>query len=355
MRSNDAYMIIDLQYGSTGKGLMAGYMAETYEPDVVMHAWGPNAGHTYINRDGRKFIHCMLHNGIVSPKFKYGLIGPGACVSLPILVKEMENSIDLLMGKEILIHPHAAIVQDRHIIAEGGNMVGIGSTRKGTGAALIEKILRQPQGDIVAYSFKDKVEMLANEYGIPMKVCTQSEYNMIVDGAKLIQVEGSQGYSLGISSGFYPYTTSRECTPAQLASDVLLPLPTIRQIVGCMRTYPIRVANRYDEQGAMVGWSGPCYPDQVEISFEAIGQSQELTTVTKLPRRLFTFSRMQTADALRQTRPTDVVIGFANYCKSQSELGDIIDVVDNYAKHFGCGGVSWITVGPTFNDVKEFL
>ena len=39
----DAYMIIDLQYGSTGKGLLAGYLAETMQPDVLAAAWMPNA------------------------------------------------------------------------------------------------------------------------------------------------------------------------------------------------------------------------------------------------------------------------------------------------------------------------
>ena len=48
-----AYLICDMQYGSTGKGLLAGYLAMNHGPDTLMTAWGPNSGHTYVN-DRRK-------------------------------------------------------------------------------------------------------------------------------------------------------------------------------------------------------------------------------------------------------------------------------------------------------------
>ncbi len=358
MNYSNAYVICDLQYGSTGKGLMAGYMAETQAPDVVVHAFGPNSGHTYVDREGRKFIHCMLANGIVSPKVEYLLIGPGACVSIQTLIKEMDDCRDILYAKDaqVLIHPHAAIVQPRHIKEEGGSMTSIGSTKKGTGAAMVEKIRRQPTSPtsppIIASELKKSIELTGREYGVPLKVCTARTYNEIIDKATLIQVEGSQGYSLGLNSGFYPYVTSRECTPAQLASDTLLPLTKISQIVGCMRTYPIRVANRYDEKGNQIGWSGPCYEDQEEITFESIGQEPELTTVTKLPRRIFTFSKIQTHDALRLVMPTDICLGFVNYC-SEAHAQELITDIERIAANLMCGGVRWTTHGPTFNDVRE--
>ena len=81
-------MILDLQFGSTGKGLLAGYLAKMRSPDVVVTAWGPNAGHTYIDSDGRHFIHRMLANGIVSPNLKAVLIGPGSVIDLDALEQE---------------------------------------------------------------------------------------------------------------------------------------------------------------------------------------------------------------------------------------------------------------------------
>ena len=106
-----ATIICDMQFGSTGKGLIAGYLAERDQPDVVVTAWSANAGHTYINSEGRKWVHCMLANGIVSPKLKTVLIGGGSQMSIPVLLKEIEGSVDLLQGqidldsRECLHHP----------------------------------------------------------------------------------------------------------------------------------------------------------------------------------------------------------------------------------------------------------
>ena len=39
-------IVVDLQYGSTGKGLIVGKIAEDEAHDSVFTAWAPNAGHT---------------------------------------------------------------------------------------------------------------------------------------------------------------------------------------------------------------------------------------------------------------------------------------------------------------------
>lgn len=364
-----ATVIVDLQFGSTGKGLIAGYLAERDQPDVLMTAWSANAGHTYINKQGRKFVHCMLANGIVSPKLEAVLIGPGSQISLDLLLKEVMECADLLKGKKVYIHRNAAIIQQRHIDEEAGPlaMTKIGSTKKGCGAAMIEKIRRSPDSVIVAGQMvADIFEMFlpAREAGIDFAVTDDATYYSIVYGAHRIQVEGAQGFSLGINNGFYPYTTSRECTPAQVAVDVGLPLSFIKKVVGTMRTYPIRVANRYDEDGKQIGWSGPSYPDQKEITFEEIGQTTELTTVTKLPRRIFEFSEDQTWAALQVVRPDEVFLNFVNYADDVSPDGDlrydIIKTIERVAAKLGIVQwndfgyyVKYLGHGPYATDVQE--
>lgn len=348
-----ATLICDMQFGSTGKGLVAGYLAENEQPDVVVHAFGPNSGHTYINRAGRKFVHCMVANGVVSPRLRFHLIGPGAVLNLDLLFSELESVKDLLQGVAVRIHPNAAIVSEEHIREEGGSMTSIGSTKKGTGAAMVEKIRRQVPSTVVAGGFHDLIKRKGDALGVDVLVASHMDYLMVLNHADHIQVEGAQGYSLGINSGFYPYTTSRECTPAQICSDTLVPLPMVNRIVGVMRTYPIRVANRYDDEGNMVGWSGPHYYDQQETSFEKIGQAIEHTTVTKLPRRVFTFSREQTRQAMFQVRPTDVVLGFANYCRNTGHLHRIEGMIDEAAEDFKCGSVTMRTWGPTYDEVER--
>lgn len=350
-----ATLICDMQFGSTGKGLIAGYLAERDQPDVVITAWSMNAGHTYINAEGREFVHCMLANGIVSPKLHTVLIGPGSQMGISRLFEEADAARDLLRGVRILIHPNACVISDRHVEQEAGPMTKIGSTKKGCGAALIEKIQRNPDGEaITAGRFASVIAELALKTNLDISVTTHDNYCAVIELATRIQVEGAQGYSLGMNSGFYPYTTSRECTPAQIASDCLLPIQMIDKVVGTMRTYPIRVANRYDEQGAMVGWSGPCYPDQEETTFDAIGRPTEMTTVTKLPRRLFTFSEQQSLEALRTVRPDEVVIGFANYAE-ESEYRRICSLVNGQAAALGLSPsvVRYATWGPKSTDIEE--
>ena len=358
-----ATIICDMQFGSTGKGLIAGYLAERDQPDVVVTAWSANAGHTYINSEGRKWVHCMLANGIVSPKLKTVLIGGGSQMSIPVLLKEIDESLDLLQGKSILIHENACIIQERHIEEENGPMTKIGSTKKGCGAAMIEKIRRNPESKIVAKDFIGDGLEVSNggtvgfydisrhyeEMGVCVKVVSNAEYLKVLHAAERVQVEGAQGFSLGLHNGFYPYVTSRECTPAQICSDCNIPLAIVEKVVGTMRTYPIRVANRYDEQGNQIGWSGPCYPDQKELTWEEMGVTPEKTTVTKLTRRIFSFSPEQTRQAMQVVMPDEIFLNFANYCGGKEE--ELIEIIETISR---CGGtIRYYGWGPSSDDVED--
>ena len=81
------HIILDLQFGSTGKGLLAGYLAEKVEPDTVVTAWAANAGHTYINAAGEKFVHTMLANAIVSPIDALTISPPPVKVKAVVAIK----------------------------------------------------------------------------------------------------------------------------------------------------------------------------------------------------------------------------------------------------------------------------
>ena len=63
---HSAHIITDLQFGSTGKGAFAGKLAaHGIRPDTVLTAWGPNAGHTFIDANGNiaanhSVVRCVL-------------------------------------------------------------------------------------------------------------------------------------------------------------------------------------------------------------------------------------------------------------------------------------------------------
>lgn len=362
-------VLVDLQFGSTGKGLLAGYLANLKKPDTVVTAWMPNAGHTYVDSNGNKMIHTALANGCVSPKLKQVLIAPGSVVDVPKLVEECTNAYKLGYLRnfdgtpvQILIHENATILQNSHAEFERNNITSIGSTQKGSGAAIIAKLKRDPKEVVTASrSFPHGLVSEPPHKGWIIRVIGGSDYEEILYNSEYVLVEGAQGYSLGVNSGFYPFTTSRECTMAQVCSDTLIAPTDVRNVFGCARTFPIRVANRFEDD-KMVGWSGPGYSDQKELSWEEVGQEVETTTVTKLPRRIFTFSEEQIARAIRVNGgpSVKVFLNFANYMcdkkkwidsekfkndPERQSLEKVVSTIQQYAN------IDFLGFGPNHRDV----
>lgn len=334
--SKKADLIVDMQYGSTGKGLIAGYLAIMNEYDVVVNANMPNAGHTFIDELGQKMVHKVLPNGLVSPKCKYVLIGPSSVFSMDQLMKELDTLAEFGYDQfQVCIHHRAVLLQDWHKSTEE-QYKRIGSTAQGSAAAMIHKMERDPEnnptvGAILGY---DDLSLPAG-----VTVVTNDEYDLIIKEAKSILVEGAQGFSLGINERFYPYSTSRECTPARFLSDTGIPIPLLRKVIGCARTYPIRVGH------TDMGESGGHYLDQEETTWEKLGLSKEFTTVTGRERRVFTFSPQQIKDAMWAIQPDEVFLNFCNYITDIYELGKIMESFNTKIKYLG-----W---GATVGDIRE--
>ena len=334
----ELWTIFDCQFGSTGKGLLAGYLAKTRQPDTVVTAWGPNAGHTFIDSSGRKFVHTMLANGVVSPNLRQILIGPGSVINEKALLEELDSCKDLVDINQVYIHENAAIVLEQHALDEEYTMTKIASTKKGTGAAVIQRIQRQPDSMNIA--------RVALKSTLRERVVSSRDWLRLFDDAQRIQVEGAQGFSLSMYHGFYPYTTSRDVSVAQTLADCGVPYGISNEVIGTCRTYPIRVANRFGVSGVQTGFSGPHYDDQEETSFESLGQPTELTTVTKLPRRIFTYSKKQMEQAISQNGVSSLFLNFANY-SSHSDLADIMSHLNGLAR------VQFIGWGPNELDVQH--
>ena len=362
-------MIVDLQFGSTGKGLLAGFLAKRTEPDVVASAWMPNAGHTFIDRAGNRHVHTMLPNGIVSPCCEAVLLGPGSVINLESLCREMQARSEdgtLKTGVMVIVHPAAVPIHNEYIHWEEEYLCKNGSTRKGSGAAQIARIRRavdQPTtiGQLLTeYSEGHLDDGYIAEYpGLrelyekwlgQVVFCRHDMYDNCLQSAQRLQIEGAQGYSLSVYHGEYPYTTSRDVTPAQIAADVALPLCRIKEmrVYGCARTFPIRVNNRE-------GYSGPGYKDQRELDWGDVGVEPELTTVTRLPRRIFTFSFEQIREAAWRCGVHSIFLNFANYLQDRPlspgfygpDLSRLIHNIEIEA-----APVRWLGWGPGEGDVE---
>lgn len=339
-------MVLDFQYGSTGKGLIAGYLAKRENYDTAICAFATNAGHTYI--DEERGIHVMtqqLPTAITSPTVQNILIGPGSAIHLATLQEEIARYAQYLEGKKVLIHPHAAVVEDYHAEFEmSDGRTKMGSTAKGVGEAYIERIRRNPQNP---NTIGRRVSTRDPLYDM---IATPEEYRDVLAAAESVIVEGAQGFSLSMYHGQYPYTTSRDVTPWQVAADCGLPYKwaSYIRVIGTLRTFPIRVSNRD-------GSSGPHYPDQVELKWEDIGLNAELTTVTKLPRRIFTFSQTQLQEALWHCGgywDTRLFLNFANYVTDKALLDEMIAMIESPTlMNMNSPKVAWIGNGPDDKDV----
>lgn len=310
--------IIDLQFGSTGKGLIAGYLSQKEKYDLVVSANMPNAGHTFVDRVGQKWISKVLPSGVYSKGLEYVCVGPGAVFDIEQLRKEVKQLRDQGVNCPVIIHPNAGILSTVHKETEATTLNHISSTMQGSMEAMYHKMLRLPDEDSnVAQNYRRMI----NSTGA--SVPTNYGWDCMMARAKNVLMEGSQGYSLGINAGFYPYCTSRDCTVWRLIADAGVAMNNHQlHVIGTARLHPIRVGNTTG------GTSGPCYPDQQELSWEELGQTPEMTTVTGRVRRVFTFSKRQIRDAMYANKVDEVFLNFANYdpreaIKVTSEINEI--------------------------------
>lgn len=346
-------VLVDLQFGSTGKGALAGYLSTKNAYDAVISCNMPNAGHTAYSPANpadypgvnRKFMHKVLPSGIFSPELKTIGVGPGAVFDIDRLEEEWKGVCDYF-GNDgqttLVIHDTAGILTEAHRETERATLSRISSTMQGSAEALIGKIRRQ-EGATAKYHAEAIMGRL-NEYG-PCLVVGQGEWLNIFSHRENILIEGSQGYSLSISAGFYPFCTSRDCTPARVIADCSLPVGWLRDTYGSCRVHPIRVGNTPD------GYSGDWYPDQKEIHFSDLGVADELTTVTQRVRRIATFSYEQIREAMMMARPTHVFLNFANY--DQGAAAEAAFKINTVAAEIQCGGVMLVGHGPLPENIEE--
>lgn len=331
MQRPGAFVLVDGQYGSTGKGLAAAVLAEHagHMFDAVTSNAGPNSGHTsYIN--GRKVVLCQLPTfGVACENYGYPIpmyMNAGAVIAPEKLKGEI---MDYVADRSLVrIHPHAAVVSSGAVLQETDLKDAVGSTGKGTGAALADKIMRKQgavaQNAMPGFRFGHRPDPQDSR----------------------VFVEVSQGFSLSLNAGgFYPYCTSRDCTVAQALSDACMHPYDFMGAMMVLRTFPIRVG----------GNSGPGYSDQKEITWEELGVEPEITTVTKKVRRVFTWSDLQYIEALMTNRPSMLFFNFMNYLPRDKQGQFVVDKVQIYHQTMGTEpDLVLLGYGPKNEDVVPF-
>lgn len=340
-------MVMDLGWGSSGKGGICGYLASRRRYGTVACAYGRQAGHTY--NDKETGLHMMVQQlpvGLICESTRDIFIGPGAIIHPATILDEIEQHHYRLKGKRIVIHEAAAIVSDDHAAAElERGQTRMGSTAKGVGQAMIQRILRDPgDNNAIARNCAELSEYVVSNVEYDWRF-VNSITRSFSNGEKVL-IEGAQGFGLSLYHGVWPYVTSRDVTPAQLMADVALPRafhPEVR-VIGVARTRPIRVNNRD-------GHSGPCYDDQRELTWEELGVEPEKTTVTQLERRVFSFSKNQIRHAATHclSRNKDcVALTFCDYV----QFDELARIEEFFKDEFGIP-IMLYGYGPDDSDIID--
>lgn len=350
VKQGRASVIFDGQFGSTGKGLAGAWVGEHNHIDWATTNASANAGHTSII-NGQPIVLFHIPSTFLTardhtPTRIY--VNAGAIVDYRVLCQEIEEL--RIRQQQIYVNPNAAIILPEDSDTEkkaGSDATKIGSTQKGVGASLARKIARRGP---------NLGQWLADNYTKPpFMLQTISLNRQMQEHGESVVVEVPQGFSLSLnSSGFYPHTTSRDCTLQQGMSDAGVHPRLFHKSMAVLRTYPIRVGNINDDKGRQIGYSGRAYPDQYETSWDRIGQPEERTTVTKRVRRVFTFSDMQYEHMLRHSMPDYVLLNFANYCNRQKN-NDIAGRMMAIEKRLGVSVLRYYGYGPAASEISEYI
>lgn len=307
MKPGKLNIVMDGQWGSTGKGKLCAYLAKTHNVAVAICDFQTNAGHTIVSDEGIKHVFQQLPvTAAINPETQL-LISPAATIDVAKLLQEIETHG---VQDRLMIHPLAGIITQECVDYEKAALKRISSTLKGCGAATGMKAMRHPQMQLA----RDVKELL------PFIGDTTEKLQLYLKSGAICMMETAQGFDLSLNHGHgYPYVTSRDITPASALNNAGVPAQLVGEIYGCLRTKPIRVGNMV-ENDQMIGSSGPYYPDQDEITWEQLQSESgapdslvERTTVTNKVRRVFTFSPLQFKRFMNVCAPTRLFINFINH------------------------------------------
>jgi len=330
-------IVVGGQYGSEAKGKVVQYLANDFQ--YAVRGGSPNAGHTVIREPDQKIFKLRQIPATFLNSGCQLLIAAGALIDIDVLDSETEVTAT---KSRIIVDRMSGIIEERHKQAEHGIVKSIGSTGKGCGASLIDRLQRNG-----SYSLSQ--DILQDSYRL-------ENVSQIINSAnhagKKIVLEGSQGFGLSVYHGQYPFTTSRDTTSSALLSEVGLSPMIVEKIYLVLRTFPIRVA----------GNSGPL---EDEVSWEYISELvgkpvNEFTTVTNKLRRVGKFNLQMARQAVEVNQPTDIALNFLNYvfpeCEGCSRWSELSNEACEYIHRMEEDlqvPISLIGTGPRFHEMID--
>jgi len=313
------------QFGSEGKGVITSNLA--YDYDVHVRVGAPNAGHSFIGPDSKKWVMQIIPCGWVNPNATL-IIGRGGLIDPVLLRKEVEAIavIDPSIYNRLVIDPLCGVLDRKFYEAEGG-IHGeihkrIGSTGEGVGSAREARISRDP-GRFYLYE-----ELAKKDYWFAQFIVrnTPTVIDNLREAGKKVLLEGAQGQGLSLIHGPWPYVTSTDPGPAQLAADVGIPSNDFGRIIAVMRAFPIRVAGNSGPLVNEITWD--------QLSRELGMTTVEHTTVTKKKRRIGRWDDGIATQCRILHHPTEIALTFIDYINPDDTGVDKYSNLSNATQHF---------------------
>lgn len=237
MKKNKITIIVGGDYGSEGKGNVAGNIIVERNYDWIVRTGAINAGHTVYYK-GKEYKMQLIPVGWVNPTTKL-VIGAGGYVHIPTLLREVawinEAMPESDVKDRLFIDVNSGLHSEEHIKTEHDGKLHerMGSTGEGCAEAAIAKMKRE----FDYKRFSDTPE--SEDFHI---VNTAEMLNDAYDRGESIMIEGTQGTMLDLHFGHYPYTTSRSTFAGNWAMEVGFSPSLDYEVLMVVRTYPIRVA-----------------------------------------------------------------------------------------------------------------
>lgn len=324
--------VVGANWGDEGKGKITDMLAEKADI-IVRFQGGANAGHTIVNNYGKFALH-TLPSGVFY-NHTTSVIGNGAALNIPILMKEIKSITDRNVPMpKILVSDRAQMVMPYHILFDqyeeerlGGK--SFGSTKSGIAPfysdkyakigfqvselfddeLLEEKVQRvsEMKNVILEHLYHkpliDPAELLntLHEYRdmIAPFVCDVSAFlDKALKEGKTILLEGQLGTMKDPDHGIYPMVTSSSTLAAYGAIGAGIPPYEIKQIVTVSKAYSSAVG-----AGAFVS---EIFGDEADELRRRGGDGGEFGATTGRPRRMGWFDCVATKYGCRLQGATDV-------------------------------------------------
>ncbi|WP_281407922.1 adenylosuccinate synthetase [Rhizobium sp. MHM7A] len=304
--------------------------------EIFAHCWqrnttsscvlaDPNAGHKVADP---VYTYRQLPSGTGSNKNARIFIAAGSTISLPTLLKELNDHPWLEPEGWLSVDPQAMIIEQGDIDIEEKLLEKISSTKQGVGSATARKVLGR--GATLEWGPQVRLARDVEELK-PYLKSVRVEIERALAGGQRIMLEGTQGTELSIHHGSYPHVTSRETSVAGCLSDAGVPYNRVRRAVLVARTYPIRVG-------------GPSGPMGVEMTLSEIAKisgvplneidKTEKGSVSGKTRRIAEIDWEKIRMSVYVNGATDIALTFVDYLGVENRSAKTFNDLSEKAQQF---------------------